>query len=114
LPTSPEITSQPAPGDSYTAGLVTLAKTDLASRLNVSAGEIELVSFESITWPDGGLGCPQPGIAYIQVQVEGYRILLSHKGAAYPYHGGGRRGPFLCENESYPPGKTPSPGLGNS
>ena len=72
------------------------------------------MSFESITWPDGGLGCPQPGIAYIQVQVDGYRILLSYKGAAYPYHGGGRRGPFLCEHESYPSGTTPSPGLGNS
>jgi hypothetical protein len=37
-------------------------------------------------------------MAYIQVMVEGYRIMLQHAGQLYAYHGGGSRPPFLCEN----------------
>jgi hypothetical protein len=59
------------------------------------------LSFEDVVWPDGGLGCPTPGMVYTQVMVEGYRILLQHQGQVYAYHGGGSSPPFLCQN----PGK---------
>jgi hypothetical protein len=71
---------------------------DLATRLNVEMGAITLVSAEPVVWPDGGLGCPQPGMEYIQVQQDGMRIVLAAGGREYHYHSGETRGPFLCEN----------------
>jgi hypothetical protein len=70
---------------------------DLAGRLQVAPAEIEYLDFEAVVWPDGSLGCPQPGMEYTQVLVEGFRIRLQHAGQIYEYHGGGRRAPFLCE-----------------
>jgi hypothetical protein len=73
------------------------AQEDLAQRLNISADEIEVIEAKAVVWPDAGLGCPQPGMAYAQVQVEGILIRLSFQGMPYDYHGGGSQGLFLCE-----------------
>ncbi len=80
--------------------LVQFAKEDLTARLNVPIETIALLKFESVVWPDGSLGCPQPGMEYPQLQVEGYRILLNYQGKIYSYHGGERREPFLCAQTS--------------
>lgn len=77
--------------------LVDLARAELAARLNISVDQIELVDFESVTWPDGSLGCPEPDRAYIQIQVEGYLIRLRYGEAIYNYHGSSARLPFLCK-----------------
>ncbi len=73
------------------------AKADLALRQETAAEQIELLSFEAKVWPDAGLGCPQPGMRYKQVMVEGYLIRLQVGEQIYNYHGGSGRGPFLCE-----------------
>jgi hypothetical protein len=78
--------------------IVAAAIKDLSKRLGVEASEIEVVSFEAVTWPDGGLGCPQPGMMYTQSMVDGSRTVLRVDGVEYTYHSGGSRGPFLCEN----------------
>jgi hypothetical protein len=99
----PIMTNQPSsspPQDFSTNALVETARQDLSKRLNVPADQIELVSFEPVVWPDGSLGCPQPNMFYIQIQVEGYRIILQHNNLIYDYHGGGRRAPFLCEGKN--------------
>jgi hypothetical protein len=84
----------------------TQAVDDLAALLGVETNAIEVVSVEMVVWPDGSLGCPQPGMAYIQVLQDGLRIRLAADGAIYEYHSGGRRAPFLCKNptEPAPPG----------
>jgi hypothetical protein len=89
---------KPVPESPYTANLVQQAQQDLAKRLNIPVESIEFLNFEDVVWPDGGLGCPQPGMAYTQVMVEGYRIQLRYDGQVYNYHGGGGRPPFLCQN----------------
>lgn len=73
------------------------AKEDLAQRQAVSTTEIELVSYESMVWSDASLGCPQPGMNYAQVPVEGYLIGLGAGDSSYNYHGDGINPPFLCE-----------------
>jgi hypothetical protein len=78
-------------------GLVDQAKEDLAQRLSVEMEQIELLAVESVVWPDSSLGCPEPGMAYLQVLSDGVSILLAAEGRAYQYHSGGSRGPFLCE-----------------
>lgn len=86
--------------------LVDLAKADLAQRLTIEISAITLVSYEEVVWPDSSLGCPQPGMAYLQVPKDGSRIVLAFEGTTYDYHGGGGRDPFLCEQTL--PGKDTS------
>lgn len=84
----------------------TQAVDDLAALLGLEPNAIEVVSVEMVVWPDGSLGCPQPGMAYIQVLQDGLRIRLAADGVVYEYHSGGNRAPFLCKNptEPAPPG----------
>jgi len=84
--------------DAQLKSFVEVAVADLIGRLHVDASSITVVSARSITWPDGSLGCPQPGMAYPQMLVDGALIELSVAGTVYRYHSGGSRGPFLCEN----------------
>ena len=91
-------TTSPTPRDQQPDNIyVVQAKEDLASRLNAAKDQIELVEFKAVVWPDGSFGCPQPGIAYTQVQREGYLIRLRFESKLFDYHGGGNRPPFLCE-----------------
>jgi hypothetical protein len=87
----------PPPYDASVQALVDQAKADLAKRLSVSADQIEVQDVSTVTWPDGSLGCPKPGMAYTQVLVDGMRIHLQNGGQVYDYHSGSGRAPFLCE-----------------
>lgn len=78
--------------------LVVQAMKDLVKRTGLSLDQITLVSDEAVTWPDGALGCPQPGMVYMQVLVDGSRIVLEAGGKSYEYHSGDQRGAFLCTN----------------
>lgn len=80
---------------------VEVAKADLATRIGTDEG-IVVVQVEDVMWPDGSLGCPQPGMAYTQALVDGYRIELSDGDTTYFYHGAAGRDPFLCENVDEP------------
>ena len=88
----------PTPADAALQGFVRQAKEDLAKRTGLSVDQIEVVEARPVTWPDGSLGCPQPGMAYPQVLVDGLLIRLRAAGKIYEYHSGGNRAPFLCEN----------------
>jgi len=88
----------PIPDDPYLARLVQQARDDLAMRLGIPSEQIDLVEFKQVEWPDGSLGCPQPGMAYTQVMVDGLLIRFQAGGSVYEYHSGGNRSPFLCKN----------------
>jgi hypothetical protein len=107
---SPTVVSPAASG---LEELVSTAKEDLAQRLSIGAEEIDLVEVKAVVWPDGGLGCPEPGVAHTQVQVEGTLIRLRVGKRMYQYHSGGGRPPFLCEHPTGGGDVLPSPGLGN-
>ena len=77
--------------------LIDAATADLAKRLSVTQDAIEVISAQSVVWPDSSLGCPQPGMAYLQVPEDGALIVLQVNGINYEYHNGGSRGLFLCE-----------------
>jgi hypothetical protein len=90
----------PAEAASYDPALeplVTKALEDLSGRLKVGVDEIIVVEAVLVVWPDASLGCPQPGMVYAQVPVDGTLIRLSVGGKVYEYHGGGWTDPFLCE-----------------
>jgi hypothetical protein len=92
--------TQPSPKNKFESDRVQMATQDLAGRLGIQPGAIAFLEFKAVVWPDGGMGCPQPGVAYTQVQTEGYLIRLGYEGKVYQYHGGGTKTPFLCEKES--------------
>jgi hypothetical protein len=94
MPTSPTI---PTPSSAGLQGLLADAKEDLALRLSIPIEHIDLVELSPVVWPDGGLGCPEPGVAYTQVQQEGLLIRLRAGKQIYPYHSGGGTPPFLCQ-----------------
>jgi hypothetical protein len=75
------------------------AMEDLATRLKIERSSIELVRMEEVDWPDGSLGCPQPGMRYKQVVVNGTFIQLRAGGQVYNYHSGNTRPPFLCTSK---------------
>lgn len=87
--------SEPAPPG---GGLVEQAKADLAKRLGVDAAAVTVISSTEVTWPDGSLGCPEPGMRYTQMLVNGNRTVLEVDGKQYAYHSSAHRAPFLCEH----------------
>lgn len=84
------------------------AVADLADRIGASTDQVAVVSFEAVTWNDGSLGCPQPGMMYTQALVDGWRMVLEVEGTTYDYHAGSDGEPFLCEEPTLKPGPDPS------
>ena len=78
--------------------LIAQARADLAARLNVAASSIVVVSSAEVEWPDGSLGCPQPGFMYPQMVTPGVLIVLQVNGQNYEYHGTRTR-VSLCEKK---------------
>lgn len=74
------------------------ARDDLAKQLGIDTADIDLVEYQAVTWRDGSLGCPRPGMAYTQALVEGYRIQLQVESTQYNYHGAAGRDPFYCQS----------------
>jgi len=95
---TPSMTPSPTSSSTPAGGPVEQAKADLAKRLSVDAARVTLVSSEEVTWSDGSLGCPEPGMMYTQALVPGARIILEVDGTQYNYHSGANRAPFLCEH----------------
>ena len=108
----PEVTIMPTT-EPEQLPIVTPARVDLAERLGVEPEEIEVVVAERVTWPDGSLGCPQPGMSYTQAIVEGSRVVLGHDERVYLYHAGTDDQPFLCPSEDKDGGHefVPPPGF---
>jgi hypothetical protein len=96
MPVSPTI---PIPASPGLQKLVAQAREDLARRLGIDPGEVDLIEIQVVVWPDGALGCPQPGVVYAQVQQEGLLIRLRAGKRIYPYHSGGGTPPFLCQQD---------------
>ena len=72
------------------------AMQDAAQRTQRDRAQLRVTLAESVTWPDGALGCPEPGRQYAQVLVSGYRIRIAAGGETLEYHGSLRGQPFLC------------------
>lgn len=79
--------------------LLGAAISDAVRRTSAARGDVEVVTAEAVTWSDGSMGCPQPGLAYTQALVPGYRIVLRAAGQTLNYHVGGKGGPSFCPPE---------------
>ena len=71
---------------------------DLAARVGVALGEIQVLQAQAMVWSDGSLGCPQPGVFYTQALVDGYWVVLEVNGQRYDYRAEDSEYFFLCED----------------
>jgi hypothetical protein len=62
------------------------------------------VSSEAVVWPDGALGCAEPGMNYTMALVPGYRITIRAGAELLDYHASDRGQLVLC-----PPGRSTAP-----
>ena len=83
-------------------GPLAKAIADLVERTGVAPADIVVIASEEVTWPDGSLGCPEPGMFYTQALVNGSLIVLEADGRHYQYHAGPDGEPFLCANPTPP------------
>ncbi|MEE9248962.1 MAG: hypothetical protein V3U79_09730, partial [Dehalococcoidia bacterium] len=62
------------------------ARQELSVRLGVDPNEPRLMNSEQVEFRSGGLGCPEPGVAYPAIAPSGYRLVYEHEGLRYTYH----------------------------
>jgi hypothetical protein len=69
---------------------------DAARRTGIDRPSLTVERAIAVTWPDGSLGCPQPGMNYTMALVPGFRIIVRAGEQRFDYHAT-RRGYFvLC------------------
>ncbi|MCP5094157.1 MAG: hypothetical protein GY943_01255 [Chloroflexi bacterium] len=97
-----ELIIQPAPGVPGQPGqdleIVQNAIVDLSQRLGIDETEISFSHMVEVQWPNSGLGCPQPGMSYLQVITNGSQIVLNVGDQAHYYHTSGLSKFIYCED----------------
>jgi len=96
----PERVAAPEPAAAVTGEvpqeIIAKLRADLAKQPGVDASQARVVTAQAVTWPNGALGCAQPGEIYTQALVPGYRVEFEAGGRIYAYHAA-ERGYFkLC------------------
>ena len=77
---------------------------DAAERTATESDAVEVVQAEAVTWNDGSLGCPEPGMFYTQALVEGYHVILRAGTEELDYRVSAAGGFRLCEDGGRPSG----------
>jgi hypothetical protein len=67
------------------SAVVDAAIADATTRFGAQP-QIVAIAVERVTWRDGSLGCPQPGMAYTQALIPGWRIKLAAGDRTFDYH----------------------------
>lgn len=78
------------------AAMIEAAIDDAAHRSTTARSDIKVTSAEPVTWRDGSLGCPRPGMVYTQALVPGFRIVLQAGEQVLNYHSSSRGRPVFC------------------
>ena len=92
----------PAYSEAMNPSLQSVVQTVLADaekHTGIAQSMLEVVSAEAVTWSDGSLGCPQPGMLYTQALVPGYRVRVRAGRQVLDYHASARGGFVLCPAE---------------
>ncbi len=88
------------PDDLRARPTVAAAIADLAQRQGVDPAQVVIAAWNPVTWNDGSLGCPQEGMGYTQVQVDGELLVLRVDTALFQYHARGGAPFAYCANPS--------------
>jgi hypothetical protein len=78
--------SEPVPTASVPREVRRAVVADAAQRFKLAENRVVLASAERLTWNDGALGCPVPGMNYTQALVPGFRIVAKSPNGMFIYH----------------------------
>lgn len=78
------------------ASITDAVLVDAVKRTGMNKASLEVASAEAVTWADGSLGCPQPGMSYTMALVPGYRIKVRAGERVLDYHASQRGHFVLC------------------
>jgi hypothetical protein len=101
--------AQPAAANDAAAQL---AIESLSNKLSIAPDSIEVVHSAVMDWPDSSIGCPRPGVEYLQVVTRGSLVLLRANHKVYRVHVGSNRA-LVCEQPlqgAFPRGPGTLPG----
>ncbi|MCZ6536273.1 MAG: hypothetical protein O7C03_04525 [Gammaproteobacteria bacterium] len=73
-----------------------LAVDALSKKLSVEPDSVEVVHVAAMEWPNSSLGCPRPGMQYLQVITRGWLALLQTGKKAYRVHIGNKQA-IVCD-----------------
>ena len=76
---------------------IAVARQLLVDELSADPQAVRIVQVEDVEWPNSALGCPKPGMMYMQVITPGYRITLEHGGQEYTIHTDRGRRAVRCD-----------------
>jgi hypothetical protein len=93
----------PAVSGEVPADAVEKLRAELASEQGVGVADVKVLSAQAVNWPNGALGCPQPGRMYTQAIVPGYRVELEAGGKRFSYHASTKGGFKRCDSKLLPP-----------
>ncbi|GGK79056.1 hypothetical protein [Ornithinimicrobium pekingense] len=102
LPTGPVPDSVLARDD------VVAATEDYAERRGVDVADVTVEGFAAVTWSDGSIGCPEPGMMYTQALVPGYQLVLGVDGQLASYHAAEGKPFSYCASPVAPAQTNPS------
>jgi hypothetical protein len=77
---------------------------DAAQRSDTEPDAVEVIQAEAVTWNDGSLGCPEPGMMYTQALVDGYQVILRAGDDELDYRVSAAGGFRICEGSGRPSG----------
>jgi len=91
---SADINTASAPA-ANTPGAMAIAV--VAELTGAAPEQITLLSEEAVDFSDSSLGCPQPGMAYMQVITPGHQVMAEYAGEIYDVRVAGGRA-VICDN----------------
>ena len=80
---------------------------DVVGTTGAQRDALRVIRAEFVTWNDGSLGCPQPGVMFTQATVPGYWVVIDHAGTEYDYRANDK-GFFVRCKGGVPPSGNPS------
>jgi hypothetical protein len=89
----------PLPPAGENAILLDLVLADAACRANVPDTEVVIKVMSPVTWSDGSLGCPQPGMSYSQAEVRGWQATVVAGDTTFDYRIRGPGQYEICESQ---------------
>ena len=102
-PATPPPSDAPVTGE-VPDGILADLVADAAQRADVDSEAVRVVQAVQVTWNDGSLGCPEPGMSYTMALVEGFHVILEAGDEELDYRVSSNGGFRLCENGGRPSG----------
>jgi len=97
------------PGEVSVDAVRAAVLADARAAWKLGTGDDLRVTVEPVTWSDGSLGCPVPGVMVTQALVPGWRLIVSDGTRELAYHAS-RRGSWV----QCPAGRARAPLPGSS